>query len=79
VNSLTYHEAVTLFEQWGLQVAPGPRAGEVTLMLVAEDAHTYAAHPQYCLPQMAAVIWAARWQNGSIGCGRVAMSGIQCG
>ena len=68
MRDLTYAEAVALFEQWGFRVEAGPRTGEVTVILEAADACTTTVHPQDMLPQMAAVILAMRWRNGSVAC-----------
>jgi hypothetical protein len=68
MGDLTYAEAVSLFEQWGFQIESGPRADEVTLILEAPDSRTCTVHPKSMLPQMAAVILAVRWRNGTAGC-----------
>ena len=62
--ALSYSEAVHLFEQWGFKVEPGPRAGEVTLILDTPEGRTYAVHPVELLPQMAISALAVRWRNG---------------
>ncbi|MBN1872592.1 MAG: hypothetical protein JXA33_00040 [Anaerolineae bacterium] len=65
---LTYQEAINLFKQWGFQVEPGPRTGEVTLLLKNDDGCTYSVQEQAMLPKIAAVILAVRWRNGKMAC-----------
>ncbi|NBD35181.1 MAG: hypothetical protein GVY30_04180 [Chloroflexi bacterium] len=73
MSELSYQEAVHLFEHWGFEVTSGPRAGEVTLILVTPCSRTYAVHPAAMLPRMAEHILAVRWRNGSIACAEEAV------
>lgn len=66
MSDLTYEEAVHLFEQWGFQVDPGPRPGEVTLLLKTEDGCTYSVQQRAMLVQMAAVALAVRWRSNRV-------------
>lgn len=63
-SSLSFEDAIRLFKQWGFQVEPGPRPGDVTLLLEGPDYRTYSVHDAHMLPEMAAVALRARWQNG---------------
>lgn len=65
-DSLSFEDAVRLFEQWGFQVEPGPRPEEVTLILEGPDYRTCSVHDGHILPKMAAVALRARWQNGTL-------------
>lgn len=66
MSSLTFEEAVHLFEQWGFAIEPGPRAGEVTLLLRSDESCTYSVQERRMLPQMAEVALAVRWRNGTV-------------
>ncbi len=63
---LSFEEAVKLFKSWGYQVEPGPRAGEVTLILEGADHRTYVVYQAVQLPAIAATILSIRWQNGAM-------------
>lgn len=65
MSSLTYSEAVSLFERWGFRVEPGPRAGEVTLLLKTAESCTYNVQERSMLPKMAEIALAVRWRNGT--------------
>lgn len=76
MRELSYQEAIHLFEHWGFEVESGPRAGEVTLVLVTPCSRTYAVHPVAMLPRMAEHILAVRWRNGSVACAEEAAEAI---
>ncbi|MBN2005913.1 MAG: hypothetical protein JXA21_21325 [Anaerolineae bacterium] len=65
MSNLTYSEAVLLFKQWGFRIQPGPRAGEVTLLLKTAESCTYSVQEPYMLPKMAEIALAVRWLNGA--------------
>lgn len=58
-----FNEAVDLLEQWGFLVQPGPRQGEVTLVLEGYDFRTYIVYEAERLPQVAASALQAEWIN----------------
>ena len=66
MSYLTFEEAVHLFEQWGFEVEPGPRAEEVTLLLRSDESCTYSVQERRMLPQMAEVALAVRWRNKQV-------------
>ncbi|MDY7078426.1 MAG: hypothetical protein SXV54_16040 [Chloroflexota bacterium] len=63
LKPLSFEDAVRLFELWGFQVEPGPRAEEVTLILEGPDYRTHVVYEAGMLPQIAAVLLRVRWQN----------------
>ena len=65
-KSLPFEDAVKLFMAWGLQVEPGPRPDEVTVIIDAPDHRTYAVYPANSFAQVAAVVLRVRWQNGAL-------------
>lgn len=65
-ESLSYAEAVHLFEQWGFRVEAGPRPHEVTLILEGADSRTYLVYDVALLPQIAEVVLQTRWRNGKV-------------
>jgi hypothetical protein len=65
-KTVSFEEAVCLFKEWGFEVEPGPRAGEVTLVIDAPDHRHYTVYDAGMLPQIATVALQVRWQNGSM-------------
>jgi hypothetical protein len=63
---VSFEEAVRLFKEWGFQVEPGPRPGEVTLIIEAPDYRCCTVYDAGMLPQIATVALEVRWQNGSM-------------
>lgn len=63
VEPLSFDEAVRLFTRWGFQVEPGPRSGEVTLILDSAGARTWVVYEAALLPQIAEIVLRVRWQN----------------
>jgi hypothetical protein len=61
---LSFEDAVRLFKEWGFQVEPGPRPGEVTLIIEAVDHCCTTVYDAEMLPQIATVALEVRWQNG---------------
>ncbi|MBN1260294.1 MAG: hypothetical protein JXB35_06395 [Anaerolineae bacterium] len=66
MSNLTFSEAARLFEQWGFHLEPGPRQGEITLILETPESCTYAVYPTALLPEMASIALEVRWRNGSV-------------
>lgn len=60
----SFEDAVRLFKEWGFQVEPGPRPGEVTLVVNGGDFRNYSVYRAEMLPQIAAVALKVRWENG---------------
>jgi hypothetical protein len=65
-KTLSFEDAVRLFKEWGFQVEPGPRPGEVTLIIEAADHRCCTVYDASMLPQIATVALEIRWQNGSM-------------
>jgi hypothetical protein len=65
-KTVSFEEAVRLFKEWGFQVEPGPRPGEVTLIIEAPDYRCCTVYDAGMLPQIATVALEVRWQNGSM-------------
>jgi hypothetical protein len=63
---VSFEEAVRLFKEWGFQVEPGPRPGEVTLIIDAPDYRCCTVYDARMVPQIATVALEVRWQNGSM-------------
>ena len=66
LKPLSFETAVRLFKSWGFVVEPGPRPGEVSLILEQADHRTYAVYEADMLPDIAAVTLRIRWQNGAM-------------
>ena len=65
-GTLTFEEAVRLFQRWGFRVEPGPRPEEVTLILEEPGSRTVAVYDAQMIPQIAATALRVRWQNGAL-------------
>jgi hypothetical protein len=65
-KTVSFEEAVCLFKEWGFVVEPGPRAGEVTLVIDAPDHRHYTVYDAEMLSGIATVALEVRWQNGSM-------------
>ena len=65
-SSLLFEDAIRLFMAWGFQVEPGPRPGEVTLVIDVPDCRTYALHPANLFAQVTAVTLRVRWRNSAM-------------
>jgi hypothetical protein len=62
-DTLSFEEAVHLFKQWGFLVEPGPKPGDVTLIIAGADYRTYVVYEAHLLAQIANAILQVRWQN----------------
>jgi hypothetical protein len=65
-EKMPFEKAVQLFEEWGFLMEPGPRPGEVTIMLEGPPRHSYCVCESEKLPEMAAAILRVRWRNGTM-------------
>lgn len=65
-RTLSFEDAVRLFKEWGFLVEPGPRPGEVTLIIEAPDHRCCTVYDARMLPQMATVALEVRWRNGAM-------------
>jgi hypothetical protein len=65
-EKLSFEKAVQLFKEWGFLVEPGPRLGEVTLILEGSTYRScYVCAPENLL-EMAAAVLSVRWCTGGI-------------
>ena len=64
-DKLSFERAVELFKEWGFLVEPGPRRGEVTLILEGPDHRSYYVCEPEKLPEMAAAVLHVRWCTGA--------------
>jgi hypothetical protein len=65
-EKLSFEKAVQLFKEWGFLVEPGPRPGEVTLILEGSTYRScYVCDPEN-LQEMAAAVLSVRWCTGRI-------------
>lgn len=62
-ESLSFPEAIELFQLWGFTVEAGPRPAEVSLILEGPDYRTSVVYEAGLLPAVAAAALQVRWRG----------------
>jgi hypothetical protein len=65
-EKLSFEKAVQLFKEWGFLVQPGPRTGEVTLILEGPTHRSYYVCQPEQLAEMAATVLRQRVRTGAL-------------